>query len=49
MISPLVLALIAELTVVEIWLRSAPISSAISMQWDATRAAADAIVVDILE
>lgn len=49
MISPLVFALIAELTTFEIFFGSAPISSSISMQWDATRAAADAIAVEVLE
>ncbi|CAL5435556.1 unnamed protein product [Camellia sinensis] len=49
MISPLFLALIAEPTTAKIWSCSAPISSAISIQCDATRAAADAIAVDVLE
>ncbi|GFS40248.1 hypothetical protein Acr_00g0067370 [Actinidia rufa] len=49
MISPLILALIAELTTTKIWSFPAPISSAISIQWDATRAAADATEPDDLE
>lgn len=47
-ISPLVFALIAELTAVMIWSCSAPIFSAISMQWEATKAAADEIAAEAM-
>ncbi|GER25561.1 mRNA 3'-end-processing protein rna-14 [Striga asiatica] len=47
MTSPFVLALTAELTADSMCSRSAPISSAISMQWDATTAAADATAAGV--